>query len=173
MAGTYELTLILGGARSGKSAQAEQYIGRYSGTPVYVATATAGDGEMAERILAHQARRGAGWRTVEAPLDLAAVIATESRPRSPLLIDCLTLWLSNAILADLNLQREVNRLIAALARRNGPIVLVSNEVGLGIVPDNPLARRFRDEAGRLHQQLAAVADRVIFVVAGLAQILKG
>lgn len=168
-----DVTLILGGARSGKSALAERLITAYGGAPVYVATATAGDAEMAARIQAHQSRRGATWRTVEEPLDLAGVIARESTPQSPLLVDCLTLWITNMLIDNIDIEHETARLIAALGERRGPIVLVSNEVGQGIVPDNALARRFRDEAGRLHQRVAAAADRVLFVVAGLAQTLKG
>ena len=168
-----EVTLILGGARSGKSVLAERLIASYGGSPVYVATATAGDGEMAARIQAHQARRGPTWRTVEEPLDLAAVIGREASPQSALLVDCLTLWISNMLFNNIDIDNETARLIGALGERRGSIVLVSNEVGQGIVPDNALARRFRDEAGRLHQRVAAAADRVLFVIAGLAQTLKG
>ncbi len=172
MASSSEITFVLGGARSGKSVYAEGLTASYAGTPVYIATATAGDAEMAERIQRHQARRGARWRTVEAPLALAEAIAREAGPRTPVLVDCLTLWMSNLLLADRDLAAEGERLVAALGRGRGHIVLVSNEVGLGIVPDHPLARRFRDEAGRLHQTVAAAADRVVLMVAGLPQVLK-
>lgn len=166
-------TLILGGARSGKSAYAESLFDGVPGTPVYLATATAGDDEMAERIRRHRARRGDRWRTVEDPLDLAGALDRDSGPESPILVDCLTLWLSNLMAADRDVDAETARLVSALGRTRGPVVLVSNEVGHGIVPDNALARRFRDEAGRLHQAVAGIADRVVFVVAGLPRILKG
>lgn len=164
--------MVLGGARSGKSAYAEGMTASYAGTPVYIATATVDDAEMAERIRHHQVRRGAHWRTVEVPLALAEAVSCEAGPERPVLVDCLSLWLSNLLLADRDPAVEGERLIAALSRRHGHVVLVSNEVGLGIVPDNPLARRFRDEAGCLHQAIAKVADRVVFMVAGLPQVIK-
>src|SRR5262249_8592166 len=139
---------------------------------IYVATAQARDREMTERIAHHRAQRAGRWRTIEAPHDLAA--AFETAPVSaPLLVDCLTLWLSNRMLADADIQLEPGRFESALAHRAGPVVLVSNEVGFGIVPGNALARRFRDLQGRLNQRLAARADRVVFVVAGLPVIVKG
>ena len=160
------LTFVLGGARSGKSAHAEALI--EAGPPpwVYVATAQALDGEMQARIAAHQARRPPGWRTLEAPLDLPGTLAESA----PILVDCLTLWVTNLLLAG----REPDwpALLAALDGRRAPTVIVSNEVGLGIVPDNALARTFRDLAGRLHQRVAARADRVIFMVAGLPMVVK-
>jgi adenosylcobinamide kinase/adenosylcobinamide-phosphate guanylyltransferase len=165
------LTLVLGGARSGKSRHAESLVQAHPPPWVYVATAEALDEEMTQRIAEHRARRSGEWRTLEAPHRLAE--AMEQAPdRAPILIDCLTLWLSNLLLADADLERECDRLEAGLARRNSPTVLVANEVGLGIVPDNSLARRFRDAAGRLNQRLAARADRVIFVAAGLPLQLK-
>jgi adenosylcobinamide kinase/adenosylcobinamide-phosphate guanylyltransferase len=166
-----ELTLVLGGARSGKSRYAEQMIERHAAPWLYVATAEARDAEMAERIKAHQARRGAGWATVEAPRDLAgALLARGSRP---LLVDCLTLWLSNLMLSDADIEEETARLEQALDEARGPMALVANEVGAGVVPDNALARRFRDLQGQLNQRMAARADRVILMVAGLPLVVKG
>jgi adenosyl cobinamide kinase/adenosyl cobinamide phosphate guanylyltransferase len=136
---------------------------------VYLATAEAFDGEMTARITAHRARRDPRWRTVEAPRDLPERLAAED---GPLLVDCLTLWLSNLMLADMPIERETEALVAALVR-SAPTVLVANEVGLSIVPDNALARAFRDAAGVLNQRLAALADRVVLTVAGLPLALKG
>lgn len=161
---------MLGGARSGKSRQAEALITRLPPPWVYVATAQAFDDEMRARIMEHRGRRAAGWRTIEAPLALAD--ALRDAGDAPVLVDCLTLWLSNLMLADADLDAAEAALDAALGRA-APTVLVSNEVGLGIVPDNALARRFRDQAGRLHQRLAARAGRVVLTVAGLPLFLKG
>ncbi len=163
------LTLILGGARSGKSLAAERLITAAPPPWHYLATAEAYDEEMRARIAAHRARRGAGWITEETPLAIAAALA---RAPGPVLLDCLTLWLSNLLLGGHDIDAETDALEAALAGRPAPVVLVANEVGLGIVPDNALARRFRDAAGRLHQRLAARADRVIFMVAGLEMRVK-
>jgi adenosylcobinamide kinase/adenosylcobinamide-phosphate guanylyltransferase len=138
----------------------------------YCATAEAGDAEMAERIAAHRARRGPFWRTVEEPLALSPVIATETTPERPLLIDCLTLWLSNLLLAGMWVDEEAAKLCGALQLAGGPVVLVANEVGMGLVPQTPLGRQFRDAAGRLNQQVAALADRVVFIAAGLPLVLK-
>ena len=165
------LTLVLGGARSGKSRQAEALVTSLPAPWIYIATAEAHDAEMAERIAAHRATRAPGWRTVEAPLDLAAALAGAGA--RPVLVDCLTLWLTNLLLAGHDIAAAQDGLLTALARREAPTVLVGNEVGLGIVPDNALARAFRDAAGRLHQVLAARADRVLFMVAGLAMTVKG
>ena len=168
-----KVTLVLGGARAGKSAFAERLIAQVGARhPVYVATAQPGDAEMARRIAEHRRRRGDGWRTVEAPLDLVAAIAAHARPDTPVLIDCLTLWLSNLMAASRDLDGETTALAESLGRAGGPVVLVSNEVGSGIVPDNALAREFRDAAGRLHQAIAAIADRVVLVTAGLPLIVK-
>jgi adenosylcobinamide kinase / adenosylcobinamide-phosphate guanylyltransferase len=170
-----QLTLVLGGARSGKSRYAESLVAATPPPWIYVATAQAQDNEMAGRIAHHRARRGAGWHTIEAPHDLAAAI--DAAPAGAILVDCLTLWLTNRMLAksdiDGDIDADTGGLEAALARRGGSAVLVSNEVGSGIVPDNALARRFRDLQGRLNQRLAAGADRVILVVAGLPLIVKG
>ncbi|WP_407526099.1 bifunctional adenosylcobinamide kinase/adenosylcobinamide-phosphate guanylyltransferase [Methylobacterium oryzisoli] len=175
--GTPRLTLVLGGARSGKSAYAERLIEALPPPWLYVATAQAWDDEMRARIAQHRARRSGGWETREAPRDLAGVL-DGTEPGRPVLVDCLTLWLTNALLAEADrseagLAAETAALVEACARHPGPLVLVSNEVGLGIVPDNALARRFRDETGRLHQRLAALADRVVLTVAGLPLVVKG
>jgi adenosylcobinamide kinase/adenosylcobinamide-phosphate guanylyltransferase len=167
------VTLILGGARSGKSTYAERLAEGRPGACVYLATAQAGDGEMAERIALHRARRGARWTTHEEAVDLAGALARTSKADSAVVVDCLTLWVSNVMHAELDVENECERLCAALPGLPGPVILVSNEVGLGIVPDNALARRFRDAAGRLNQAVAAVADRVVFVAAGLPLVLKG
>jgi adenosylcobinamide kinase/adenosylcobinamide-phosphate guanylyltransferase len=170
-AGRGLLTLVLGGARSGKSRYAEWLITTYPQPWIYVATAEARDEEMAERIAAHKARRDVGWRTVEAPHALAdALFAAPAG--AAVLIDCLTLWLSNLLESGADIEGQTARLQEALAERTGPIVIVSNEVGLGIVPDNALARRFRDLQGNLNQRLAAQAERVIMMVAGIAVAVK-
>jgi len=164
------ITLILGGARSGKTTHALAAAEASGRGLVMIATAEALDAEMEERIARHRAERGPRWRTIEAPLDLASALAQVSADETAV-VDCLTLWVSNLMHADRDLEAETARLIAALPGRD--LVLVSNEVGLGIVPDNALARRFRDAAGRLNQQVAAAADRVVFVAAGLPLTLKG
>ena len=162
------LTLLLGGARSGKSRHGEALIAALPPPWVYVATAQPFDDEMRSRIAEHRARRGGFWQTVEAPFDLAAALATPH----PALVDCLTLWLTNLMLAEHDIAAATAALDLALDERAAATVLVSNEVGLGIVPENALARRFRDEAGWLHQHLAARADRVLFMVAGLPMRVK-
>ena len=166
------LTLVLGGARSGKSRHAEAIVGAAPPPRYYIATAEALDDEMRRRIDEHRSRRGAGWQTVEAPLDLAA--ALDAVPAdAPVLVDCLTLWLSNLMLAGRATGPAEDALIAALERRRGMTVLVSNEVGLGIVPENRLARDFRDAAGTLHRRVAEIAQHVHFMVAGIPTIVKG
>lgn len=164
------VTLVLGGARSGKSALAETLAAAPGGRPVYLATAAAGDAEMAERIRRHRERRGPGWATIEEPLDIVGRLAAADG--AAVLVDCLTLWLANLMAAGLDVAAETARLVEALPRHAGPVVLVANEVGFGIVPDNPLARDFRDHAGRLNQAVAAAADRVYLVAAGLPLVLK-
>jgi adenosyl cobinamide kinase/adenosyl cobinamide phosphate guanylyltransferase len=161
-----QITFVLGGARSGKSRHAESLITAHPPPWRYVATAQAFDAEMRVRIAAHQGARAPGWETMEAPLDLAAALDTPL----PVLVDCLTLWVSNLLLAGA--EPDWPTLLRALDARQAPTVLVSNEVGLGIVPDNALARRFRDMAGVLHQQMAARADRVVLVVAGIPMVVK-
>lgn len=168
-AGLPRLTFVLGGARSGKSAFAERLLEAAPGELVYLATGQAGDAEMAERIARHRARRGTRWRTVEAPLDPAAALHAVT---GPVLLDCLTLWLSNRMAAGGDQDAAEAALLAALAAARGPIAVVSNEVGLGIVPANALARAFRDRLGRLNQRVAASAERVVFLAAGLPLLLK-
>jgi adenosyl cobinamide kinase/adenosyl cobinamide phosphate guanylyltransferase len=164
------LTFVLGGARSGKSRYAEQVLARHAAPWIYIATAEAFDNEMQARIAEHQARRLAGWRTVEAQLDLADALLRHGS--MPVLVDCLTLWLTNLMLGGHDIAAATSGLEAALERRQAPVVLVSNEVGLGLVPETPLGRAFRDEAGRLNQRVAALADRVLFMVAGLPLTVK-
>jgi adenosyl cobinamide kinase/adenosyl cobinamide phosphate guanylyltransferase len=164
-----KLTLVLGGARSGKSRHAENLVAALPPPWTYLATAEAGDAEMRERIAAHRTRRGTQWRTVEAPRDLAGALVAQ---QTPVLVDCLTLWLSNLMLAEADIEAEVAKLEQALAAATMPLVLVANEVGSGIVPDYPLGRRFRDWQGVLNQRMAARADHVVLVVAGLPLVLK-
>lgn len=167
-----QLTLVLGGARSGKSAYAEQLLTGIPGPWAYIATAEAFDQEMRDRIGHHKSRRGSGWVDHETPLDIADTLANRTS-ELPALVDCLTLWLSNLMHADRRIPEAADGLIEAVSKRIAPCVMVSNEVGLGIVPDNALARTFRDEAGRLNQKIAAAADRVVFIAAGLPLTLKG
>jgi adenosylcobinamide kinase / adenosylcobinamide-phosphate guanylyltransferase len=167
---TANMTLVLGGARSGKSRYAETLITAGKPPWTYIATAEAGDEEMAARIKAHRQRRNSRWRTIEAPRDVAPVLAEcES---TPVLIDCLTLWLSNLVLAHADIDGEIGRLEKALRAMKAHVVLVANEVGLGIVPEHPLGRQFRDWQGVLNQRMAAQADRVILMVAGLPLVVK-
>ncbi|CAN0588888.1 unnamed protein product [Laminaria digitata] len=169
----FRSTLVLGGAASGKSAYAEDLVLRAPGQPVYIATAQAFDGEMTDKITVHRARRGAVWTTVEEPLDLAGAIAGADAPDAVLLVDCLTMWLNNLMADDRDVAAETAHLLDVLDDLQGHIVLVANEVGLGIVPDNALARAFRNLHGTLNQAVAGAADRVIFVAAGLPLALKG
>jgi adenosylcobinamide kinase / adenosylcobinamide-phosphate guanylyltransferase len=166
-----KLTLVLGGARSGKSRYAESLIAALPPPWLYVATAEGGDEEMTARISAHRARRGPDWRTIEAPRHLVA--ALQKAGATPVLVDCLTLWLSNLMLAEIDIEAETAHLDTVLAAAVAPVVLVANEVGSGIVPDHPLGRKFRDLQGVLNQRIAARADRVVLVVAGLPLALKG
>ncbi|MCG5241812.1 bifunctional adenosylcobinamide kinase/adenosylcobinamide-phosphate guanylyltransferase [Azospirillum doebereinerae] len=168
-----DLTLVLGGARSGKSRYAEGLVTALGGPRVYIATARIWDDEMAERVAAHCGDRGPGWTTVEEPLDLTGALRRHAADGTGVLVDCLTLWLTNLLMAEADVESQTAALVAALAGLPGRVVLVSNEVGLGIVPDNALARRFRDHAGRLHQAVAAVAPRVVLTVAGLPIFAKG
>lgn len=171
MSNTAKFTFVIGGARSGKSRYAESLITAQPPPWAYIATAQAIDEEMTARIAAHRARRTADWTTVEAPHDLAA--ALQACTDRPVLVDCLTLWLSNLMLANADLEAQMMNLEAVLPKITGPLVVVSNEVGAGIVPDHRLGRRFRDVQGVLNQRMAACADRVIFTVAGLPLVLKG
>lgn len=178
--------LILGGARSGKSRLAEQRATAHGGPVTVIATAEAGDDEMAARIARHRADRPAHWHVIEAPTGLAASLADAAAERRCVIVDCLTLWLSNVLTqapetltaphsADhlAPWQAELNALIDALPGLPGQVILVANEVGLGLVPETPLGRLFRDEAGRLNQAVAAACDSVTFVAAGLPLTLKG
>lgn len=164
--------LVLGGARSGKSAYAERRVRAWGSPSTYIATAQAFDDEMQARIAQHRADRGTEWVTLDAPYDLPAALAEAAQLGQPILIDCLTLWASNLMLADRAPEAELSPLLAALAACPLPVALVSNEVGLGIVPDNPLARRFRDAVGRVHQRLATEVGEVVFMVAGLPMTVK-
>jgi adenosylcobinamide kinase / adenosylcobinamide-phosphate guanylyltransferase len=170
--GGADLTLVLGGARSGKSRFAESLIEAEPPPWIYVATAEARDAEMADRIALHRARRDRRWQTVEAPHDLPPALAALPR-EAAVLIDCLTLWLANRLLADADLDQEMEALERALTDHDGAVVLVSNEVGSGIVPDNALARRFQDLQGTLNQRIAAKVSRVVLMVAGLPLFVKG
>jgi adenosyl cobinamide kinase/adenosyl cobinamide phosphate guanylyltransferase len=164
------LTLVLGGARSGKSRHAESIITALPGPWVYIATAQAFDDEMRDRIAAHRARRAFGWNTVEAPIDLAGALTTSAE--CPVVVDCLTLWLTNLVVGGHDVTAAIVALDNALEARDAPTVLVANEVGLGVVPDTALGRDFRDQAGLLNQRMAARADSVLFLVAGLPMRVK-
>jgi adenosylcobinamide kinase / adenosylcobinamide-phosphate guanylyltransferase len=170
--GTPRSTLILGGARSGKSRHAEMLGRAHGGALVYIATGEAGDSEMAERIKRHRLGRGPEWTTIEEPVELVAAVSREAGPRRFVLIDCVTLWISNLMGLRRAVPAEVDALARAIEAAPGAVCLVSNEVGLGIVPDNAMARAFRDEAGLAHQRLAAVCEEVVLMVAGLPVFLK-
>lgn len=163
---------VIGGARSGKSRYAQARAEAMELTPLYIATAQAFDDEMHDRIARHQSDRGDQWQTVEAPLNLAQAITDHGHPKRVLLVDCLTLWVTNLMLADQDIPAALGGLANAITQAKGPVILVSNEVGWGIVPENALARRFRDEAGLANQQVASVADEVQLVCAGLNLRLK-
>lgn len=162
------ITLVLGGARSGKSTYAEKIIEDLGGG-LYLATSRVWDAEMAERVKEHQDRRDDLWHTIEEPIEIASIIESAQQP---LLVDCLTLWLSNLMEEEVDIIAETMKLCQALKAASQDIVLVSNEVGLGIVPDNALARKFRDHAGKVNQAVAQCADRVLFIAAGLPMTLK-
>lgn len=164
--------LVLGGARSGKSGFAQAQTQTLALRPVLIATGEALDAEMAQRIARHRADRDARWRVVEEPLDLADALAREATADAVVVVDCLTLWLSNLMHAGRDPAVEGERLAAALAQAAGEVFLVSNEVGLGLVPDNALGRAFRDAQGWLNQRLAQACGRVVFVAAGLPLVLK-
>jgi adenosylcobinamide kinase/adenosylcobinamide-phosphate guanylyltransferase len=163
--------LVLGGARSGKSRHALACAEALGPRRLFIATAEPGDAEMAERIARHQAERGAGWQTLEAPLDLPGTLRT-ANAADVVLVDCLTIWLSNLILAARDTETEAELLLKALWEAPVPIILVSNEVGLGVVSDTPLGRHFRDAQGRLNQRVAGTVENVDLVVAGVALALK-
>lgn len=163
---------MLGGARSGKSRYAQGRAEALTGELIYLATGQAFDDEMRDRIALHRADRGLRWSTLEEPLELAEAIMTCSKPETVVLVDCLTLWASNLILAERDTVAATQALIRALSAAPGPIILVANEVGLGIVPDNAIARRFRDVAGRLNQDVAAAVGEVVMMFSGLPIVLK-
>ena len=164
--------LVLGGARSGKSAYAQRLAEAAASERLYLATAEAGDAEMAARIARHRADRAQGWTTLEEPLALAEALAAEARPGRALMVDCLTLWLSNLMLAGREVEGETARLTQAIGALQGPAVFVSNEIGLGVVPDNALARAFRDAQGRLNREIALACEAVVLVAAGLPTLIK-
>lgn len=164
--------LVTGGARSGKSRHAEAQVRALGGTPVYIATAEALDVEMAERIARHRTDRGAIWRTIEEPHDLSRVLR-ETDGGGPRLVDCLTLWLSNRMIADAPVETEIGALIGTLAEMTTPVWLVTNEVGSGIVPATALGRSYRDMCGTMNQRIGACADRVDLVVCGQSLTIKG
>lgn len=166
------LTFVLGGAASGKSAYAETLVARTGAAKVYLATAEVYDAEMRAKVDAHLKMRGQNWRTIEAPRDVHPALASVAKDEV-VLLDCATMWLSNHMMSESDLEKETEGLLAALKDCAGPVVVVSNEVGMGIVPDNALARKFRDAQGKLNQRLAAEADLAVFVVAGLSSVLKG
>lgn len=167
-----KLTLVLGGAGSGKSLWAETLVRDASDDRVYLATARVWDDEMREKVDRHKAQRGPGWHTIEAPMHIDRALM-QVRPDQVVLLDCATMWLSNHLLEDSDLPDEEARFLAALAACPAPVVIVSNEVGMSVVPENALARRFRDAQGALNQKLAAQADLVVAVMAGLPMVLKG
>jgi len=167
------VTLVLGGARSGKSAFAEKLVETASPERLYLATGQAWDEEMRDRIALHQQRRGQGWETLEAPVELMQALVANTVAGRPMLVDCLTLWVTNLMLGEHDVDAAFDLLAASLSGLKGPVVFVSNEVGLGIVPENAMARVFRDHAGRLHQLIAGLADEVHFVAAGLPLKMKG
>ncbi len=165
-------TFILGGARSGKSGYGEQLVLNTKLHPVYIATAQARDDEMRARIAEHKNRRDANWTTIEEPLALCEVLSTHSTPANALLVDCLTLWLSNLMMAGKDIEEETARLVDLIPELAGPVVFVSNEIGMGLVPETAVGRTFRDHQGRLNQRVAHVADSVQFIAAGYPLILK-
>lgn len=167
-----EHILVLGGQRSGKSRFAEELVAKSGRRPVYVATATAGDEEMAARIAVHRHRRGDAWTTIEAPLELPATLGSAAAADAAVLVDCLTLWVANLMAAERDIDRDTDALVAALSDAEGPVVVVSNEVGAGVIPDNPLARRYADALGTLNQRVAAAVGRVIVMAAGQPLVVK-
>lgn len=167
------IVLVLGGARSGKSAFAEGLIDASGLKKAYLATGQVFDSEMESRVDLHKARRGAEWALTEEPLDLAGVLERTAAPDTAVLVDCLTLWVTNLMMAERPVADEMAQLVERIGKLPGTVAFVSNEVGQGIVPDNAMARSFRDHAGRLHQAIAAVAEEVYFVTAGLPLKLKG
>jgi adenosylcobinamide kinase / adenosylcobinamide-phosphate guanylyltransferase len=171
-----ETTFVIGGCRSGKSSHAQSLAEKIAGEKLYIATCLPLDDEMRTRAAHHQQQRGRDWKTLEEPIQLAAAIRANCIKYGVILVDCLTLWVSNILLSTAGkqgLEKECADLVESLAGSGCPVILVSNEVGTGIVPENELARRYRDEAGRVNQAVAAVADRVIWMVAGIPVMIKG
>ena len=166
-------TLVLGGAASGKSVYAEELVLRLPGAPVYIATAQGFDDEMVDKIAAHRRRRGDTWTTVEEPFDLPDAIRETGQRNTAVLVDCLTLWLTNIMATERDIADETDKLVAAIEAVEGRIVLVSNEIGLGLVPENDFTRHFRNLHGTLNQSVAAAVDRAVFIAAGLPLTLKG
>ena len=170
-------TLVIGGARSGKSRFALQLAEeKASGDPFFLATCIPCDEEMRERVLRHQRERGPHWKTLETPFRIADALSDLDRRAGVILVDCLTLWVSNLLFEtpdEAEVERNVKELAHAIRQASCPVIFVSNEVGAGIVPENPMARRFRDVAGRVNQQVAAVCTRVFWMVAGLPVPVKG
>ncbi|WP_246091423.1 bifunctional adenosylcobinamide kinase/adenosylcobinamide-phosphate guanylyltransferase [Swingsia samuiensis] len=166
----HRISLVLGGARSGKSRIAESIVTTYPKPWLYLATGRAFDQEMQDRIVLHQQAREVGWQTFEEPFHIAQVL--NENLHQPILVDCLTLWLTNLLLEEKDVHAETTKLLEAVQKRSGPTVFVGNEVGLSIVPENRLVRRFRDEAGLLHQKIGSIADQVLFVAAGFPITLK-
>lgn len=170
-----QIRLILGGVRSGKSLYAEQLASQTMSSKIYIATAEVLDGEMAERIEIHKKRRGEDWKTIEEPVEIIKIInppATGHQPPATILIDCLTLWLANLLHREIDIIQQVDLLVEALEATRAEVILVSAEAGLGIIPENALARKFLDYAGILHQRVAGVANEVVLVVAGIPMIIK-
>lgn len=163
---------VVGGGASGKSAYAERVVRGFGKPKTYIATLQPYDDEMRDKVIKHRSDRGPDWTTVEAPMDLTGAL-TVTRSDHIVLIDCMTLWLTNVMLAERDVRREIDAFLTVLTEREGDVVIVSNEVGMGIVPDNALARRFRNAQGGLNQRLAAVCDPVVTVIAGLPLALKG
>ncbi|MBA4047621.1 MAG: bifunctional adenosylcobinamide kinase/adenosylcobinamide-phosphate guanylyltransferase [Sphingomonas sp.] len=166
------MTFILGGARSGKSRHAQIMAEAMAGQLIYIATAQPFDDEMADRIARHRRDRDDRWQTIDAPIELAAAVRTQGVSDNIVLVDCLTLWMSNIMLSGADVDAAIDELVEALRALPVPGIIVSNEVGLGIVPDNAMARQFRDHTGRLHQRIAEIADRVEWMVAGLSLRMK-
>jgi adenosylcobinamide kinase/adenosylcobinamide-phosphate guanylyltransferase len=163
---------VLGGARSGKSRYAQQRADALAGRHVFIATAEVWDGEMRDRVAQHRADRSEIWQTVETPLELASAIDAQRGSDAVVLVDCLTLWATNLLLGEHDIDAATAALCTAIAGFEGRIILVANEVGLGIVPDNALARRFRDVAGKINQAVARTVDEAVFLAAGLPLRLK-
>lgn len=169
---TNNLTLVLGGAASGKSLFAEKLVVQTGRDRVYLATSQAFDDEMRAKIARHIAQRGPDWTTIEQPIDVAAALACVTDTQA-VLLDCATLWLTNVMLAEMDIEVETRKLLSAVADCRVPVVIVSNEIGLGLVPDNALSRQFREAQGLLNQRIAEIATTVVFVAAGLPMVLKG